>query len=209
LILCLLALSFSFLLLKFQPDSYAFTYNHTLTCAVSLLTGALLANLKTESPKQITQFLRNLTWAPWVALAGCLALCYLVQNKTLGEGYLIFIRPFICIGGFYLIGRMALKPFKGISGKIFMNKYIRGVGKISYGVYMYHMLVFVLFAPYLNQAFGWVVSHSLFDNSVLKYVKYNPSLFLLPVLAAIVIAVSWLSYRLFELPFLKMKKAFQ
>lgn len=208
-IITLLLLSMAFLLLNFSSNSYELTYHHTFSCAISLLTGALLAYLKTEDPQQLIKLLPKLSWMPLLGFLGSLALCVLVAKNRLGEGYLIFIRFFVCLAGFYLIGRMALKPFKSIPGKIFYSKIARGIGRISYGMYVYHMLVFVVLAPYINAAFTKLFQSSLFNNKLLSYIKYNPSFFKMPVYALFVIALAWLSYILFEMRFLRLKRLFQ
>ena len=208
-IVSLLTLSLVFLLYKFTPDSYDFTYHNTLTCAVSLLTGGLLAYLKTQNPLVVQNALKKLSWTPVIAFLGTLALCVLVAKHRLGEGYLIFIRLFVCLAGFYIIGRMAVQPFKGTWGKLFLSKTARNIGKISYGIYVYHMLVFYLMAPLVNDAFGRLTSLSIFDNRLLSYIKYNPSIFEMPVYSIAVIGLAWVSYKLFELPFLKLKRFFQ
>jgi peptidoglycan/LPS O-acetylase OafA/YrhL len=208
-IVSLLVLSVVFLMLKFQPGTYEYTYHHTFSCSVSLLTGALLAYLKVHTPQNVVRILPKLWWTPLFGLLGSLALCYLVQRHTLQEGYLIFIRFFVCLAGFYLIGKMALAPFKGLAGKIFLNKFARQIGRISYGVYIYHMIVFVALAPFMDKLFTRMFSLSLFSKGVFRYIKYNPSLFKMPVFAVAVILVAWLSYVIYEVKFLRLKRLFQ
>ncbi|HVG42342.1 MAG TPA: acyltransferase [Chitinophagaceae bacterium] len=205
----LLSASLIFLLFYFNPKTYQFTYYHTFACSVSLLSGALLAYLKKEHTQKLLNFLPKLSWTPLLGLIGSLAICYLVSKQTIGQGYLIFMRLFVCVAGFYVVGRMALKPFKGFAGKVFVNKAALFIGRISYGIYIYHLMVFLLLAPFINKAFEVIFNSSIFDNKILKYVKYNDTLFKFPVYTLIVIIVAAISYYLFEKRFLKLKKYFE
>jgi peptidoglycan/LPS O-acetylase OafA/YrhL len=173
------------------------------------LSGALLAYLKKEHQQKLVSFLPKLSWTPLFGLLGSLAICYLVSKQTIGQGYLIFMRLLVCVAGFYLVGRMALNPFKGFTGKVFVNKAAQFIGRISYGIYIYHLMVFFLMAPFINKAFGVIFESSIFDNNILKYIKYNDSLIKFPVFTLIVIGVAAVSYYLFEKRFLKMKKFFE
>jgi peptidoglycan/LPS O-acetylase OafA/YrhL len=208
-IIVLLLLAVAFLLYNFSPNSYAITYFHTLSCSVSLLTGALLAYLKLFHTETLKRYLPYLSWTVPVALLGTLAICTLVAIHKLGEGYLILFRFFVCIAGFYLIGRMSLNPFTGFWGRVLDNKWAKKIGQISYGIYIYHMLVFIVVAPYVNAAFTKLTEFAIFETRFLRYIKYNPSFIKMPVYALLVIIVAWLSYVIYEMRFLKLKRLFQ
>ena len=208
-VLALLSGSLLFLLFYFNPASYHYTYFHTFACSVSLLTGALLAYLKKEHAQKLLQILPKLSLFPLLGLAGTFALCYLVAKQYLGSGYLILIRLLVCVAGFYLVGRMAIKPFKGISGRFLLNPVVRYIGRISYGIYIYHLLVFFTLYPYINSAFAKIFESSFFDSGIIKYIKYNNTFLKMPVYTIIVIGLASLSYYLFEKRFLKLKNLFQ
>lgn len=73
------------------------------------------------------------------------------------------------------------------------NKVLRFLGNISYGMYMYHMIIA-----------GGIIS--LFHNSSLDIFTFNIIVYGLVIL--ITIFISYLSYRFIEKPFLKLKNKF-
>ena len=74
------------------------------------------------------------------------------------------------------------------------NKVFNFLGKISYALYMYHMIVVVFSIRLITWFFGEI---GLFQN-ILIYVSS----------ILLTIFVSWLSYEYFEKPFLKLKSKF-
>jgi peptidoglycan/LPS O-acetylase OafA/YrhL len=78
-----------------------------------------------------------------------------------------------------------------LEGKVF-----NFFGKISYGLYIYHMIVIVLFVKYLD-------SFEFFSSSLI--IKFS-----LPFLIiGVTTIISWLSYHYFEKPILKIKNRFE
>tara|TARA_B100000809_G_scaffold193286_1_gene192223 strand:- start:170 stop:1270 length:1101 start_codon:yes stop_codon:yes gene_type:complete len=78
-----------------------------------------------------------------------------------------------------------------LEGKVF-----NFFGKISYGLYIYHMIVIVLFVKYLD-------NFEFFSSSLI--IKFS-----LPFLIiAVTTIISWLSYHYFEKPILKIKNRFE
>lgn len=76
------------------------------------------------------------------------------------------------------------------------NKVLHFLGEISYGVYMYHILIVFGFITILKR---WLVGMDAFTASCILY----------PLIISTLVLVSWLSYRLFELPILRYKKRFE
>jgi peptidoglycan/LPS O-acetylase OafA/YrhL len=74
------------------------------------------------------------------------------------------------------------------------------LGKISYGIYMYHLLVMFLLHDYLLHDFDYK-GFSKIDLSLgaVLYVLAAPT---------ITVLLSWLSYKFFEKPFLRLKGRF-
>lgn len=72
-------------------------------------------------------------------------------------------------------------------------KLTRFLGKISYGIYMYHWIVLLILTEYKIVNFGsyWMDSIVLYSTTILA-----------------TIGISYLSYRYFEKPFLKIKSRF-
>ncbi len=76
------------------------------------------------------------------------------------------------------------------------NKLFIFLGNLSYGIYMYHMIVIALLVGTL-QRFSIIVNNSIFSQITI----YGLSIL-------ITILISWLSYTFFEKPFLKLKHKF-
>jgi peptidoglycan/LPS O-acetylase OafA/YrhL len=98
----------------------------------------------------------------------------------------IFKYPLIGALYFSLLGLMISPPLNNIF-KIFTFSWLRFSGKISYGLYVYHPLVFVLSE---------------------KYIHINNILIEFACLVLITVAVSILSFYAYENQFLKLKKYF-
>lgn len=207
-IVSLLVLSAVFIGLNFDVSNYHHLYLNTISCSISLLTGALLANLKRENAEKLTLSLPKAFWVVLPIAFLLFLICFGVKKGMVGNGFLFFLRPLVCVLAFYLIAKVTLQPFKGITSKILQNKAVMYIGRISYGIYIYHMIVYIVFEPIVSKIFNNVISLSLFDSGPLRYVKYNPTIVKFPFLALLVILVASISYELFESRFLKLKKRF-
>src|SRR5207249_1925587 len=75
------------------------------------------------------------------------------------------------------------------------NPLLDALGRISYGIYMYHMVVIVF-------VLNWVKKYFNNANSTQANFYYYSLSIVLTVL------ISWLSYRYFELFFVKLKRKF-
>lgn len=76
---------------------------------------------------------------------------------------------------------------------VFRNKTLAFLGKISYGIYMYHTLVLFLVFPFINKYYR------LYNNS------FTYALLLYPLIYIITITISYLSYTYFESKFIRIK----
>ncbi len=76
---------------------------------------------------------------------------------------------------------------------VFRNKYLSHIGTISYGVYMYHPFILFLVFPFINEYFPA-------ENSFLLY-----NLLVYLFVFGLTILLSHLSYKYFELTFIKIK----
>lgn len=141
--------------------------------------GALAALFLTNHPKLYEKFARN----PFV-LGACL--CVIL----LGSSFDFVCRPVAMSCAFAgLIVSLSIKVFSHPIANA-----IQRFGKISYGIYMYHPFIF------------FVVLQSLANRAVLDQ---GPGSFLSFLLcSALVIALSHLSYKYFEAPFLRVKTLF-
>lgn len=83
---------------------------------------------------------------------------------------------------------------KGAGLKLLENKLFNFLGKISYGLYMYHMIMVVLViktVTYFQPELTLMVNFEIYVGAVF-----------------VTIFVAWLSYEYFEKPFLKLKQKF-
>lgn len=76
---------------------------------------------------------------------------------------------------------------------VFRNKYLSYIGTISYGVYMYHPFMLFLVFPFINEYFP-AKNSTLLYNSLVYFFVFGLTIFL-----------SHLSYKYFELRFIKIK----
>ncbi len=81
--------------------------------------------------------------------------------------------------------------------RILTLSWLRMAGKYSYGIYVYHLFIFLTLRGAILRL-GWLI-HSTFPERVL--------ILLLEVLVAFVVAI--LSFELYETPFLRLKKYFK
>jgi peptidoglycan/LPS O-acetylase OafA/YrhL len=82
---------------------------------------------------------------------------------------------------------------------ILRNRILIGLGKISYGIYLYHYIL-----PYYSYNFL-----SYINNALPKFlIKYQQPILLLENFS-LLLFISILSWKIIELPFLKLKKYFE
>jgi peptidoglycan/LPS O-acetylase OafA/YrhL len=84
--------------------------------------------------------------------------------------------------------------FENFAGKVLELKPLRYLGKITYGIYVYHYFPPLILVPLLNR-FGYQLSIPSFENFVLS--------------GLITIAVASVSWRWFEQPINNLKYHFQ
>lgn len=88
-------------------------------------------------------------------------------------------------------------------GSLLSHKYVLYIAKISYGLYVYHVIVIYYFTPYIFDPLWHSINFSSLGNfSVLQYHSW---LIKLPLYSFISIVIADLSYRYFEKPLLDLK----
>lgn len=122
------------------------------------------------------------------AIALVFALIYFTPDKLQDGCFLIYSVLFLII-----ILNVSLNPNSVIKLE---NKVFVFLGNISYGLYMYHLIVVAAFIGLLKQT-GFYIDNS-FLSQIIVYTGVTGS----------TILVSWLSYRYFESWFLKLKHKF-
>ncbi len=171
-------------------------YSPTFSCVDNILFGcSLCVLLRTTLRQQVLDF------APSI-----FALCALVLTGAaiLNHGLDWQTSIFLPTLGFSLIGissasliAMALRP--GSRTKhLFNNSILRFFGKYSYGLYVFHYPIYRLQAPFIRSFIG-----ARFHMKVVGVIGAAIAVFVTSILVAL------LSYRLYESPFLKLKKYFK
>lgn len=103
------------------------------------------------------------------------------------------IFPYLLMMTLGLIVVKTSSGFQGIAGKILENRYLRYLGKISYGLYVYHKVVPLSLVLIFNKIDVQI-------ESVLLYYIVNLSILFL---------ISHFSWQIIESPFLKLKSRFE
>ena len=104
---------------------------------------------------------------------------------------------FTSIIAFLLVLIVALNNNK-ITNKCFNRKWLYFIGKISYGIYVYHGMLRPYFKSYLYDNFITKI-----DNGIIATILYT-------ILATgISILIAWGSWELIEKPILRLKKYFK
>jgi len=122
------------------------------------------------------------------AMAMVLLLIYFTPEKLQDACFLVYSVLFLII---ILNVSLNERSFIKLENKVFVF-----LGNISYGLYMYHLMVVAAFIGFLKYT-GFYV-----DNSILSQVIVYGGV------TGLTILVSWLSYRYFESWFLKVKHRF-
>lgn len=157
--------------------------------------GALLAFLKTFKYERLEKVLKH-----GYLVFGILVL-HILSNKF-GSQLIqeVFGRFSHALIGFFLVGIATTIQFRSLFKTILENKTIMYLGQISYGMYIYHLLIWGSFGEYFN-AFIQKSGTMMSINSVL------PERFLEFIFITIcTVFVSIISYELFEKQVLKLKK---
>jgi len=113
-------------------------------------------------------------------------------------GYLV-----IAVGAVALL-LASLNP-ESIAHRVFRWQFLRTLGKYSYGIYVLHIFVAHLFAVWVYRALG--TSLRIF---LTPYLHSRPLAVLVEffVTAAVVVFAAWISYHLYEVHFLRLKRYF-
>lgn len=77
------------------------------------------------------------------------------------------------------------------------------IGRISYGIYLYHIMVRYFFDTYIFDPLWNRIPFS--QLGYFSKIQYNKALIEFPILLFLVIVISYLSFRFIEMPFLKLK----
>ncbi len=172
-------------------------YYHTLSVMPDLLLGCLLAMLWYENP---ALFQKMRTWKSWqivlIYISGLL--CVFAKNIIFQRELIVLERYVIALFFAFVIAdqivhhrKIPLRMFHAVALKL---------GKISYGLYMYHLVVLYLVNKYWFSQLNLAGMSAVFCGLM--------ALIYLVVSWLLVVLISVVSYRFFELPFLRIKERF-
>jgi peptidoglycan/LPS O-acetylase OafA/YrhL len=191
----LAATAFTGIVCEYSVRNNLFGQMLPYTCLDSLAMGALLAWIFVEKP---VAYLKK---THIILSAGFVILLIVLFIQTLHQQWsFIVARESISIFGMWLINyimyRSSLPEEKQSLKFLLENKTLMFIGKISYGIYMYHLVIPKIFQPYFEKL-----------NSLLpKAVRfYSEDLLMIECIGTLLL-ISWLSYVLIEEKALELKK---
>lgn len=172
--LVVIAVACRVLSMSFGEYSRWFSYALTPCCFDCFGVGAVLAYMRKYKPVELKRILRlNYVFISMLALSA--AVFFTVDE-------LILPRLLFSIFAFWLIGKASYRRF---NGWLLENKLVVYLGKITYGLYIYHY-----FMPYIFEQVG------------IKGMQYAPLYFITTV------AVASISWYMFERPINNLKRFF-
>jgi len=150
--------------LYFAIGHWMATRYFTLSCMHALGIGALLSYFLLYNKPLIDKLKRPV----WIYVSGTVYVVFLVAQKALGlEWYEQIFDEFVfAICAAFIILRASDNGFRGITRKILENKFVVYSGKISYGLYVFHLFIPDL-ADYLTGITGLA-----FTNNYQAFVFY-------------------------------------
>ncbi len=191
------ALLFRFILLFLKIPHYnIYNYRMMPGCMDALGLGALLAYLKLNHTDRVESFLKK-SFIPVISVIIFMTIVFFFK----GGGLLseVFLRFLVSICSFFLIGN-SLFHMKKRFGKLLENGIIQYFGKISYGLYLYHLIISSLLGNWFSSYWESI------QTSLPGILKYNSYLVSFPLYLSITIIIASLSYYIIERPFLHIKE---
>jgi peptidoglycan/LPS O-acetylase OafA/YrhL len=168
-------------------------YSFTPSCLDSFGIGALLAYVKLYHTEAVKAFLQKknlpLICVTLFVVAGFLDMEY--ANPFINPFNVSLCRTLISLGSVWVIGNACYSGFKGVAGGFLQNRIVVYLGKISYGLYIYHYILIYPFSRF-----------RLFRSPFLNYTSTRILLVLTTV------AVASISWYVLEKPINEMKKYF-
>ncbi len=156
--------------------------------------GAVWAYLLVEQPHRISLFRQRMPVAALVALAAFIGLLLLPGDHLL---VVLFQRFVISVLSLYLVVQ-ATVGMTGIAGGVFNNRALQFVGRISYGIYVFHMLVPSFLTPFVFRVLNHFRTMPAISENTHRLVS-----------AVLLLGVASLSWYLFEKPINNLKRHFK
>jgi peptidoglycan/LPS O-acetylase OafA/YrhL len=161
----------------------------TFRCAGVLSLGGLIS-FYWKRPERLNNLLKTATRFVWPAGLMFLIVNFIPRKYEMHDVATFFIS--VTFFGLLLI--VALNG-NNLTDKLFNHKPLYFIGKISYGIYVYHGMLRPFFVHYI---YGGL--NSMIPNGILASIIYTI------VCTAISITIAWVSWNLLERPILNLKK---
>ncbi|WP_019986429.1 acyltransferase family protein [Rudanella lutea] len=157
--------------------------------------GALWAWVTVQVPDQIPRFRSMLNGAAGIALALMGVLLFLPDDHIL---VVLFERFVISILALYLVVGASF-GFKGGAGRVLDNGALQYIGRISYGLYVFHMIVPGYIVPFVLRVMNRLLRGHVPDLGYWGHRAFS---------LAVLIAVASVSWYAFEKPINSLKQYF-
>jgi peptidoglycan/LPS O-acetylase OafA/YrhL len=177
----------------YMPNEYAGV--RTLSCLDCLSIGALLAYILRYQPDILRRYYALIT-----VLAG-LSLMLVIVQVAIYDAEIIRNRTLVSIITFWIITFFVIKgdAKNYLFSQLLKNRLLMQVGKISYGIYLYHFIL-----PYFTNSYFIKLNTHLFSHAPTAW-ENN---ILLAENFVVLLGLSYLSYYHFELPVQSLKRFF-
>ncbi|MEY2792014.1 MAG: hypothetical protein RJA76_6 [Bacteroidota bacterium] len=153
------------------------------------------------------ELLKRTKLAIFISFMASVGILLISQTETLKHGnpyFIILERTVFGLFAFFILAH-CIQGKNDLIGKIFTNNWVNYLGKISYGIYLYHNFVYNVYHNNGNTLFGYFENNFSFTNNYLFQSHFFLFLFNF-VLLIIISSISWL---LIEQPFMTLKNKFE
>lgn len=174
------SIAFSVSNMLFFHVKYA-SYMHLVSCVQALGLGGLLAYYQREQPEKLAFAKEHNT----LLLLGCILciLCTIAFYKRVPVLF-SFTRTSNAFLTFFILVRLTMMPLNNVFGKVMQWGWLQLLGRISYGVYLYHNLIKVILEPYFRGT-----------SAAIKF----------PLYSLVTIGIAYLSFIVIERPINRLK----
>ncbi|HEX8517925.1 MAG TPA: acyltransferase [Bacteroidia bacterium] len=161
----------------------------TLSCGDALGLGALIGYWMLYDKSKL-DFINKNHWL--LGSSAAIFAFFMIFPRPSEVVVMIFGNTLFSIFAFFVVARAAEDKFKGCAKSLLENKAISHLGKISYGIYLYHF--------FMPDLYNYLAEHSEY----IKTLKENKNVFYMIV----AILIAQLSWTIIEKPINSLKKRF-
>ena len=170
--------------------SWLWPHHFLLSRAGELCAGSLLALALRHTSLNVPAFLRVVRWTFCLSLAGVAVMLVVVPGLSLMDSRWSTLGVAVLSVLFTSLIALCIDP--RTIGKLFLNPVLRWIGRISYGIYVYHLLLYGVF----RRVATWMAPHAA---------PLESSLLLVAVGICGTLCVASSSFYIIELPLLSLK----